>query len=288
MSNFKKLTALLLALLLLLSLTACGDEDGRPVIAVSIPPEADFVRAVAGEEFRIVTMVPPGYSPEAYEPTVRAMMDFADAEIFFSIGVPVETTALLPALDDGTRHVSLAEAARTQYADLMIGEERDPHIWLSPSRVSLMIEAIVTALSERAPENATLYRQNADVYLASLLAADAAVRAALSASDVSEFIVYHPAFGYLAEEYELTMHALEEHGGEVTPGRLAAMVDLARDRGIKVIFYQAETDSREAEAFAEEIGGRAVMLSPLSENYIENLTVMAEAIATAAGEESAP
>ena len=288
MSNFKKLTALLLALLLLLSLTACGDEDGRPVIAVSIPPEADFVRAVAGEEFRVVTMVPPGYSPEAYEPTVRAMMDFADAEIFFSIGVPVETTALLPALDDGTRHVSLAAAARTQYADLMIGEERDPHIWLSPSRVALMIEAIVTALSERAPENATLYRQNADAYLASLSAADAAVRAALSASDVSEFIVYHPAFGYLAEEYGLTMHALEEHGGEVTPGRLAEMVDLARDRGIKVIFYQAETDSREAEAFAEEIGGRAVMLSPLSENYIENLTVMAEAIATAAGEESAP
>ena len=95
-----------------------------------------------------------------------------------------------------------------------------------------------------------------------------------------EFLVYHPAFGYLAAEYGLTMYALESEGSEATAPEMAAMVDLARERNIRVIFYQAETDSRQAEAFATEIGGRAVMLSPLAEDYVENLEIMAEAIAS--------
>ena len=76
------------------------------------------------------------------------------------------------------------------------------------------------------------------------------------------------------------MHALEDEGSEATALDMAAMVDFAKERNIRVIFYQAETDSRQAEAFAAEIGGRAVMLSPLAEKYVENLEVMAEAIAS--------
>ena len=82
------------------------------------------------------------------------------------------------------------------------------------------------------------------------------------------------------------MHALERDGREPTAAELAGMVDFARERGIRTVFYQAETDSRGARAFAEEIGGRAVKLSPLAENYLENLELMAEAIAAAEG--SAP
>lgn len=288
MSNLRKLTALLLALLLLLSLTACGEEDSRPVIAVSIPPEAGLVRAVAGENFRIVTMVPPGNSPETYAPTPREMIDFASASVYFSIGVPVEQTALLPSLGKDTRLVSLAETAATAYPELTIHGERDPHIWLSPKRVALMVARIADELSALDPANAATYRQNADAYLEALAEADAYVRAAISDAGVADLIVYHPAFGYLCDEYGLTMHALERDGREPTASEMAALVDLAKEKGIRTVFYQAETDGRGARAFAEEIGGTAVMLSPLAENYIENLRSMADAIAVAVREEVAP
>ena len=110
------------------------------------------------------------------------------------------------------------------------------------------------------------------------------IRALIAESGVTEFFVYHPAFGYLANEYGLTMHALEQEGSEATAVDMAAMIDRAKERDIRVIFYQAETDSRQAEAFAAEIGGRAVMLSPLAEKYVENLEIMAEAIASIRGE----
>jgi len=75
------------------------------------------------------------------------------------------------------------------------------------------------------------------------------------------------------------MYSLEENGKEATPRKLAEMIDLARDEGNKTIFSQAEIDSKQPDAFAEEIGGEKIMLTPLSEDYIANLKSMADAIA---------
>ena len=285
MKRYLRALALLLCLLtVLLPLTSCGGGDTRDVVAVTIPPVAEFVRAISGEDFRIVTLVPPGYSPEAYEPTVRTMMDFADARAFFSMGLPVDEATLIPAISEGTRHLSLSEVVAELYPERTIDGGRDPHIWLSPSRVTVMVNAIAAELAALRPERAEMYAENAETYLSQLSAVDAAVDAAISASGITEFIVYHPAFGYFADEYGLTMHALEEHGSEATAAEMTALVDFARERDIRVIFYQAETDGRQAKAFAREIDGVAVKLSPLAEDYLENLEEMAAAIASAKGD----
>jgi zinc transport system substrate-binding protein len=90
-----------------------------------------------------------------------------------------------------------------------------------------------------------------------------------------QFVVYHPAFGYFADDYGLTMVALEEEGKEATPQHLQDVIDFAKSENIKVIFYQAEIDSSQSAAFAEELGGKTMELSPLSGDYIENLKAMA-------------
>ena len=94
-----------------------------------------------------------------------------------------------------------------------------------------------------------------------------------------KFIVFHPAFGYIAEDYSLTMYSLEHEGKEATPRHLQKMIDIAKAENIKAVFYQEEQDSSQSEAFAEEIGGKTIQLSPLSADYIENLRNMAELMA---------
>jgi zinc transport system substrate-binding protein len=58
------------------------------------------------------------------------------------------------------------------------------------------------------------------------------------------------------------MYALEEEGKEATVSHLEEMIDLAKEEQIKVIFYQAEIDSSQSQAFAEELGGETMELSP--------------------------
>ncbi len=280
--KIKIVISLFLALCALISLSACSSSGkDKLTVAVSVVPQSAFVKAVGGDLVNVVTMIPPGKSPENYEPTPKLMAEFSDADVFFSIGVPSESAYILPIISRNTELVDLASAVDSIYPPVKINESRDPHAWLSPKRVEVMVNVIAAVLAEQDPENRFIYQANAEKYINELRALDTEISSALEGVANKSFIVYHPAFGYLAEDYGLTMHALEDGGHEISAARLAEMTELAKKEGIKVIFYQAEIASSSAEAFASEIGGRAMMLDPLSENYIENMRAMANVIAEA-------
>jgi zinc transport system substrate-binding protein len=266
------------------AVSGCGVDHGKTqeeklVIAVTIVPQETFVRAVCGDLAEVVTLVPPGNSPENYEPTPESMEKFSDAALYFSIGVPTEQANILPSIGS-VPVVSLQDEAAAVYPERTFESgERDPHIWLSPKRVMVMIEAIAREMIRLDPENTDTYNKNKDAFIGQLEALDAQIKAALKDAVSRKFIVYHPAFGYLAEDYGLEMVALEEEGKEATPQRLQQLIDLAREEQIQVIFYQEEIDSSQSEAFAEEVGGSAVQLQPLASDYIDNLKRMAESLA---------
>lgn len=254
----------------------------KPTVAVTIVPEQTFVEAVCGDLVDVVTMVPPGSSPENYEPTPKEMEQFNNADVYFTVGVPSEEAYILPkAVDlDTLKIVSLQDDVAEVYPDREIAPgERDPHIWLSPKRVMVMVETIAREMSEIDPANKEIYAENAQAYLDELKTLDGDIQNVLANVENKKFVVFHPAFGYLADDYGLEMYALEEEGKESTPQQMQAMIDLAKEENIKVIFYQAEVSSKQAQAFAEELGGKTVQLEPLAPDYIENLRNMAELMA---------
>jgi zinc transport system substrate-binding protein len=144
-----------------------------------------------------------------------------------------------------------------------------------------MVSLIADTMSTFDPANAAIYEKNAEAYNTTLDSADAEARKAFEGKTDKKFLTFHPAYGYFADEYGLTMLSLEEEGKESTPQRLQEMVDLAKAEGITTVFTNAETDSRQSAAFADEIGGKAVVLAPLAEDYAANIVSMAKAIAEA-------
>ncbi len=270
-----KKTAIILLTFLILLFSGCKspkkETDGKKTIAVSIAPQATFVTKVCGDKFNIVTAIPTGASPETYEPTPTEITAISDAEIYFSIGVPAEENSILPIINEKTKTVALHEKAAELYPELTEHGSRDPHIWLSPKRVIVMISAIAEAIKKLDPENAELYTKNANAYIEELQTLDSNISSSLKDLKARKFMVFHSAFGYFADDYSLWVYAIEEHGKEVSAKRLAEMADVAKKEDIRVVFYQAESSKKPALSFAEEIGGEAVMLEPLATNYTENL-----------------
>lgn len=250
----------------------------KPVIAVTIIPEASFLSAVAGDDFEIITMIPAGASPETYEPSPKEMASLESASIYFSIGVPSEES-ILKSLSPTTKTVALHQKTAAEHPDLTLDDGRDPHIWLCPERASFMVSLIAEELALFFPENAQKYNQNAQDYINEISSAASAARSVLENSETKDFFVFHPSFQYFANYFSLNMYALEEHGKEATPKHLAQMVDLAKEKNINAVFYQAEASARQAESFAKEIGAKAVKLEPLSADYTKNIIKMATAIA---------
>lgn len=283
----KKFGFSVILIVLLMGLTACNQApltdlpEAKPIVAVTIVPQATFVNEIAGDAVEIITMVPPGSSPETHEPTPQQMVEFSKAATYFAIGIAVEETKVLPSIGE-IPVVNLAEVVREEYPDRMFDEgERDEHIWLSPKRVKVMVQAMTEELVRLMPENKDAFQKNSQAYVALLDELDQELVDIFAEMSPKIFIVYHPAFGYIAEDYNLEMVALEEEGKESTPQQLQTVVDLAKEHDLKSVFYQQEVDSRQATSFAEEIKGSAVQLSPLSAEYIENMKTMALAIAEA-------
>ena len=289
MKNYKKRRIILLLIVIIYAafLTACtrteaeDEKDTKLIVAVSIVPEKTFVEAVCGDLVEVVTLIPPGNSPENYEPTPMQMEKFNKASVYFSIGVPTEEANILPNAGD-LKVISLEGKVADVYEDrtFELGE-RDPHIWLSPKRVKVMVAAIANEMGTIDAANKEIYDKNAEAYMVQIDELDQEIKDALVGVQSKKFIVYHPAFGYIADDYGLEMFSLEEEGKEATPKHLQDMIDLAKKEKIKVIFYQDEIDSSQSEAFAEEIGGKTIQLSPLASDYINNLKNMADIIAEA-------
>jgi len=244
-------------------------------IAVSIVPEKYFVERIAGENAEVFELVPPGYSAANYAPTTRQLIEFSEADLYFSIGVPTEKANILPRIAQNAPDVEvidLAEYVNSKYEPRYFTvEKRDPHIWLSPKRMIAATDKIAEELSRIDGENAAFYHDNAEALKDDLYALDSELKGILKNLKNRGFFIYHPAFGYFGDDYGLKMYALEKDGKEATPKRLAEMIDTAKKKGIKVIFYQTEIDSSQVKTFAEEIGGKALQINPLAYDYINNL-----------------
>lgn len=260
-----------------------SEEAKKFTIAVTILPEQELVEAVCGERANVITIVPLGSSPESYEPTTQQIEELAGADLYFSIGVPCEEAKSIAEPEKAVL-VKLNEKAAAAYDELMFAENsRDPHIWLSPKRIVVMVNAIANEMSKLDPANAEEYKTNAVSYIAMLMQTSTYIKGLFK--DLPEedrvFLTFHPAYGYFADEYGLTMYSLEEEGKEATAQDLQDMIDFALENDIKVMFTQAESDSTQPSTFASEVGGETIVLNPLAKDYLENIKIMAEKIAGA-------
>ena len=87
----------------------------------------------------------------------------------------------------------------------------------------------------------------------------------------SDLFVFHPAFGYFADEYGLNMIAVEVGGREPSAKALARLIDEAREKKPGAIFVQPQFSSKSAKLVAKEIGGRVVVADPLAQEWLANL-----------------
>lgn len=274
-------------------------ENEKPIVAVSIAPQETFVNAVAGDLVTVVTMVPPGSSPTNYQPVPKQIISFSEAEIYFTIGVPTEESNIIPKIEESNidiKVVALADIVSEVYPYLLLEDEHeedeaeededdhnhegiDPHIWLSPKRVIIMINAIKDELILLDPSNSNVYEENAKKYIEELENTDLYIKSIYEGLENKSFIVYHPSFGYYADDYGLTVITVEEDGKSATAQRLQETIDFANNNNIKVVFYQAEFDDLQAQTIAKEINGSAIKVTPLATNYIENLIDLTETFA---------
>jgi len=266
----------------------CGrniNSGSRVSIVVTIPPQAEFAERVGGDKVDVMTMVPLGAQPHAYDPKPSQLEALSRARMYAKVGsgidfelgrmddlIAINPEMLVVNCSDGVDLIPMAgEQADEQEAEGHDHGAMDPHIWMSPVNAMIMVRNICSGLVEVDPENREYYEGNRDAYLEELAQLDQDISDALSGITNRKFIVYHPSFGYFAHEYDLTMLAIEDEGNEPSGPWTAYLIKEAREAGIKVVFASPQFNQKSAETIARDIDGDVVLIDPLAEDYVANM-----------------
>jgi zinc transport system substrate-binding protein len=259
---------------------ACGCLQGpaspeRNIsVAVGIPPLAEFVEAVGGEEVQVQVLLPPGADPHTYEPTPAELAQLSRVDLIIAVGSHLPFEDRLLQRFNGTRTGPVVVNA-SEGIEL---RDQDPHDWLSLSNARRMVNNTASALCAQDPPHCEGFQLNRDAYLERIDQADTEIRAILATARITTFLVVHPAWGYFAEEYGLTQLAIEEEGKEPSAAELAALVETVQEKGIRVVFVEPQFSTREAEILAAQINGRVEKLDPLARNFLENMVTVAHTL----------
>jgi len=284
-----RLISTVLMLLLTISLIAaavgCNRETettGKTVVAVTILPQAGFVEAIGGDKVEVVVMVPPGASPHTYEVTPDQMTKLSNAKMYAKVGSPVEfELAWMDNLIAVNKSMLVVDCS--QGIDLTKSQDPDepgldPHIWLSVRNAKIMAQNICDGMVQVDAANKSYYEKNCANYLENLTKLDSELTNDLSGVKNRNFIVFHPAFGYFARDYNLQQIGVEQDGKEPDADYIVRLIKEAKAHGIRVVFVSPQYSTRSAESIAKEIGGKVVIIDPLAKDFVDNMRAIESAM----------
>jgi zinc transport system substrate-binding protein len=269
-------------------LVADAAADGAVSVFVSVPPQAWVVRRVGGDTVTVGVMVPKGQEMHTFEVTPQLVQRLSGVSVYFLGGFPFETT--LTGKVSGVSGMRFADmtagiARRTmdekhEGGECAHGEEGlDPHVWMSTACLSAMASNTAAALGSMDPAGAERYRANRDAAVAELCALRAELAARLAPLKGARLYVYHPAFGYFADEFGLQQVAVELAGKEPTPRHLSRLVEQGRREGIRLIVVQPQFSRRSADVVARALGAAVAAVDPMAEDVPATLRRLADAVA---------
>ncbi len=256
---------------------ACAQEevDERIGVVVTIQPQAEFVESVGGEKVKVTVMVPPGASPHTYEPTPGQMTQAARASIYAKVGSGVEfELAYMDKISNLNKNMLVVDCSKGIQLIASTDPDEpgmDPHIWVSPRNAMVMVQNICEGLIQIDPESRAYYEQNRDTYLEKQEQLENANSSRLANVQNRAFIVFHPAWGYFARDYNLQQIAIEVGGKEPSGQDIARVIEEAKKLDIKVIFASPQFNPQSASVIAREIDGRVILIDNLARDYIANL-----------------
>lgn len=240
----------------------------RLQVVASFYPLYFFAQQIGGEHVRVVNITPAGGEPHDYEPSPQDIMEIEKSRLLILNGGGLETW--------GEKIMRIVDPAKTQIViaaeglsdrTLVEGESMvaDPHVWLAPSLAEKMVERIKVGLAQVDPQYTALYETRAQDLITKLHDLDSMYKDGLTGCSNNNIVTAHAAFGYLTASYHLNQVSIAglSPDAEPSPRQLGEVVRVAKEKGVKFIFFESLTSPKLSETIAREVGARTLVLNPL-------------------------
>ncbi|WP_413308044.1 zinc ABC transporter substrate-binding protein [Bacillus sp. 1P10SD] len=288
---------LLLSLLLPLTLvlSACSDgtqqsqsKKDKLTIYTTVAPLQYFTERIGGNLVDVKTIYPPGADEHTFEPSQKDMMNLADSDLLFYIGLGLEgfvEKAKGTLKNENVKLVSVADQLQLPKEDSTLHEEEEdkhehrgdvnPHVWLDPIYSKEMAAVIRDRLTKEMPKNKDLFEANYQKLATELDELNTQYQQTISIAKHKKIIVTHAAFGYWEKRYGIEQISISglSTTNEPTQKELEKIISIADHDGLHYILFEQNVQSKLGKVVQKEIGARALPLHNLgilSKNDIKN------------------
>lgn len=293
-------------------------ESQQLAVTTSFYPLQFALERIAGDN-AVVTNIGSGIDPHDFKPSVQDMVTLQQSDLVVLQGADFEPwgddvmvqleAAGIPVVV-ATAGIALHEAGHDHAADhhtdknimkedghadeyhdeeYQHDEEHheahehgtyDPHTWLDPVLFSQMVAHLVEGMVAVDSKNAAFYEENARVLQTELEGIDVQYAQALSSCTLDEVITSHDAFGYLADRYGFSVHAIAGLSTQDTPS-VTTLAELREEaaEGIGAILLEENSVTAYGETLARETGLQTLSLNPIAHSIPEGknyVTLMQE------------
>ena len=234
----------------------------KPEVLTTFTVLADLAQNVAGDRLNVRSIVKPGSEIHGYQPTPSDIEQASSADLIVENGLGLELWARKFTANAGDiPTLTLSEGMEP----LLIDEDAyagkpNPHAWMSPQRTMIYVDQLEQAFSKLDPDGAEQFKANAVAYKSSLQVLDQELRSALETIPAERRVLVscEGAFTYLASDYGLEEAYLWPVNAEsqVTPRRMARLIQTVRDRKIPAVFCESTVSDRAQKQVAAESGAR--------------------------------
>lgn len=280
---------LLYLIILIVTLGSCNQSSKKsdvPTLTVTIEPLRFFTETIAGDKYRVISMVPQGSSPETYDPTPQQLVALNQSDAYLRIGHIGFEQAWMERIKANNPHIKVFDTS--EGIDFIRGEGHwhgnhfhqggiEPHVWNSATNAILIAKNICKSLCQLDSINQNFYQERTDSLKQIIVQTDKKIRQLLQSAD-STFLIYHPALSYFARNYGLKQISIEDNGKHPSPASLKTLIDTCRKEGVRVIFVQQEFDQHNAQLIASELGIEIVPINPLSYHWEKEMIRIAETL----------
>jgi len=262
-------------------------------IVVTIPVLKDLAKQVGRSQVRVTSLLS-GYENEhTYSPKPSDLIAVRKAELLFEIGIGLEvwvSSLVKNAGSPSLRVVTISQGIsligdRVDYHDGThqggneAGSGGNPHIWMDPENVAIMLRHITEALIKVDPAHARDFRNNQAVYLQQLDLLRKELSDRVKPLSDRRFIAHHPAWPYLARRFGFDIAATiqAQSGTEPSALQLQSLIGKIKKDRIKVIVSEIQLSQKLPDLLARETKARVVVLTTLpgglpgTETYLDML-----------------
>jgi zinc transport system substrate-binding protein len=252
------------------TVTAPNSNGSLLKVLATFFPLQDWAAAVGGNKANVSLIVPVGIDVHDFEPNPAAIQAISETNIIVLNGAGLETWAADAIAASNNPNLIVVDCSSginliNVPPQLQAGNRTiDPHIWNDPVDAIAMVKNILAGFIKADPSDAPYFTANANKYENALKVLNQQfVDLTSSKLATRDFVTFHTAWAYLAQQYNLNqIPVFGPFEEEPTPSDIQNVVNAINQNKLCYVGYESLENPAISQSIATETHATLVPMDP--------------------------